>query len=292
MAGVVRGEPRRRMLTDRTRLAVWGDPIAHSRSPRLHAAAYEVLGLDWHYGRERVDEAGFPAALSRLDADWRGLSLTMPLKHVAARSAVSLDDDARRTGAVNTYLLDADGPRGFNTDVGGLARALDEFGVRAPGVIRVLGAGATATSAVVAAARAGAGVVEVRARRVEAAASLRALGPELGIDVRVRALADAASDGEPVDATIAALPGGTDLGPLAEALASTSGPLVDVVYGGWPTPLARAWERAGRPAHDGLTMLLHQALLQVRVFVGGDPSRPVDREDAVLAAMRTALMGD
>ncbi|MBM3716994.1 MAG: shikimate dehydrogenase, partial [Actinobacteria bacterium] len=92
--------------------------------------------------------------------------------------------------------------------------------------------------------------------------------------------------------TIATLPGGTDLGPIADTLASVGGPLVDVVYGGWPTPLAQAWRRAGRDAHDGRGMLLHQALLQVRVFVGGDPALPLDREDAVLAAMRAALVGD
>jgi len=278
------------MLTAPRRLAVWGDPIAHSRSPRLHAAAYDVLALEWEYGRRQVDESGFESAWRSLDADWRGLSLTMPLKHVAARDAISLDDDARLTGAVNTFLLTGDGPRGFNTDVGGLARALEEFGVREPDAIRVLGAGATATSAVVAAARAGARTVEVRARRPEAAAPIAALGDALGVTIRVASLDQPPL--APVDATIAALPGGTDLGRVADDLASVSGPLVDVVYGGWPTPLARAWERSGTDAHDGLAMLLHQALLQVRVFVGGDPGVAVEREAEVLAAMRTALMGD
>ncbi len=278
------------MLTGTAELAVWGDPISHSRSPRLHAAAYAALGLDWNYGRRRVDEAGFPAALADVDADWRGLSLTMPLKHVAARAAVTLDDDARLTGAVNTYLLDPAGPHGFNTDVGGLARALDEFGVRSPRRVRVLGAGATATSAVVSAARAGAESIEVRARRPEAARRLTDLAVHLDARIEITALGDPPVD--VVDATIAALPGGTDLGPVADALASASGPLVDVVYGGWPTPLASAWARAGGDAHDGLGMLLHQALLQVRVFVRGDPASPLDGEDAVLSAMRTALMGD
>ncbi|KSU52477.1 shikimate dehydrogenase [Microbacterium enclense] len=278
------------MLIDRTRLAVWGDPIAHSRSPRLHAAAYGVLGLDWEYGRRQVDEIAFSTALGDLDATWRGLSLTMPLKQVAARTAVALDDDARLTGAVNTLLLSADGPHGFNTDVGGLARALDEIGVTRPEVIRVLGAGATATSAVVAAARAGARLVEVRARRVEAARALAVLGSAVGVEVRPEPLTG--GDVATVDATIATLPGGTDLGPVAETLASTSGPLVDVVYGTWPTPLAQAWTRAGVAAHNGLGMLLHQALLQVRVFVTGDPGQALVHEDAVLSAMRTALVGD
>ena len=53
----------------------------------------------------------------------------------------------------------------------------------------------------------------------------------------------------------------------------------------------KQWLAEGE-AHDGLAMLLHQALLQVRVFVGGDPGVAVEREAEVLAAMRTALMGD
>ena len=53
------------MLTaDATRLEVWGDPIAHSRSPQLHAAAYAVLGLEWSYGRRRVDEVSFVGELA------------------------------------------------------------------------------------------------------------------------------------------------------------------------------------------------------------------------------------
>ncbi|MFJ4038816.1 shikimate dehydrogenase family protein [Microbacterium sp. NPDC090007] len=278
------------MLIGSTRLAVWGDPIAHSRSPQLHAAAYGVLGLDWEYDRRRVDDTRFAAEIRGLDAAWRGLSLTMPLKHVAAARAATVDDDARLTGAVNTYLLTEGGPHGFNTDVGGLARALDEVGVHRPARVRVLGAGATATSAVVSAVRAGAGEIEVRARRPEAAAALTALGPALGVDVRVAPLD--APHPVTVDATIAALPGGTDPGATAGMLASASGPLVDVVYGAWPTPLAVAWADAGVAAHDGLRMLLHQALLQVRVFVNEEPSAPLAREAEVLAAMRAALMGD
>ncbi|MGC0370872.1 shikimate dehydrogenase [Microbacterium sp. SLBN-111] len=277
------------MLTG-TRLAVWGDPIDHSRSPALHAAAYRELGLPWEYGRQRVTEAGFPAALENLDATWRGLSLTMPLKNVAARSAVALDDAARRTGAVNTYLLADDGPRGFNTDVGGLARALREAGVARPRAARILGAGATATSAVLSLAELGAPRVEVVARRPEAVEPLRDLGASLGVEV-VRSSFDAQATPEPVDVTIGALPGKVDAGPGIRPLAENGGLLVDVVYGNWPTSLAEQWLAAGNAAINGLPMLLHQALLQVRVFVGGDPSVPLEREDAVLAAMRAALVG-
>lgn len=277
------------MLTH-PRLAVWGDPIAHSLSPALHTAAYETLGLEWRYGRRRVDAEGFADALGSLDASWRGLSLTMPLKHVAARAAVEVDDRGRRTGAVNTLLLTAEGPRGFNTDVGGLVRALGDEGMPEVGTARILGAGATATSAVVALAELGARRIEVAARRPEAVAPLAVLGEALGVRVVAGALDDVAP--APVEATLATLPGGIDLGVAADALAAAGGLLVDVVYGTWPTPLAEAWARAGGPAVSGRGMLLHQALLQVRVFVAGDAQTPLPDEDRVLAAMRRALVGD
>lgn len=274
-----------------TELAVWGDPIDHSLSPRLHAAAYGVLRLDWTYGRRRVDEAGFVPAVAGLGQAWRGLSLTMPLKTVAARTAATSDRHTVMTGAANTFVLDSAGPRAFNTDVPGLRRALAELGLGDARTARILGSGATATSAVVALADLGAPRVQVHARRPEAAAHLLTLGGELDVVVEVAPLDDRAALSS-VDVTIATLPGGTDLGPAAARFAEHGGTLFDVVYGGWPTPLAHAWWDAGHDAHAGIGMLVHQALLQVRAFVSGDVDAELDGEDAVLAAMRSAVVGD
>lgn len=273
-----------------TKLAVWGAPVAHSLSPRLHAAAYGVLGLDWDYGRREVDAPGFADALAELGTPWRGLSLTMPLKRVAAASASHLDDRARLTGAVNTLLLADDGPHGFNTDVGGLVEAVREQGVAELPFGRILGAGATATSALVAFAELGARRVEVVARRPEAVAALVPLGARLGIEVDTAGFDVAPAADARV--TVATLPGGADLGAAAEPFAAHGGLLVDVVYGSWPTPLASTWRNAGGAAVSGLGMLLHQALLQVRVFVNGSPTDPVADEPLVLAAMREAVVGD
>ncbi|MFD4957571.1 shikimate dehydrogenase family protein [Microbacterium sp. NPDC058389] len=270
------------------RLEVWGDPIAHSRSPQLHAAAYDVLGLDWSYGRRRVDEASFGAELAGLDGSWRGLSLTMPLKGVAHAAAVSRDRRAELTGAVNTMLLDTDGPRGFNTDVGGIVRALAEEGVTAVPRARIVGAGATATSALVALGELGADTVEIVARRPEAVEPLTVLGGRLGIEVTAAPFA--ASPSHDVPLTIATLPGDAPVGDAAaDALAQTGGLLLDVVYGHWPTALSAAWGRAGGTARSGLGMLLHQALLQIRIFGHGDPDAVLDAEPEALQAMRRVL---
>jgi shikimate dehydrogenase len=286
MASLVSRPPGLGVLTGR-RLAVWGDPIAHSRSPQLHGAAYRALGLDWEYGRERVHEASFASRLAQLDEPWRGLSLTMPLKGVAFEAARTRDRAAEFTGAVNTLLLAEGGPHGYNTDVGGIVRFLTEQGVRDPARARIVGAGATATSALMALDTMGVREVEVAARRPEAAEHLMALGERVGVRVTPTSI-DVPTGA--VDLTIATLPGGADIADAtADRLAASGGPLLDVVYGHWPTVLATAWERAGARAWDGSGMLLHQAVLQVRVFVMGDPGSVLPHEDDVDAAMRAAL---
>lgn len=271
----------------RTALAVWGDPIAHSRSPELHAAAYAVLGLPWTYERRRVDASGFDSALGGLDAGWRGLSCTMPLKEAAFRASATRDRHAELTGAVNTLLLGEGPPRGANTDVGGLIGAISQQGVEQIDVARIVGAGRTAASALVALAELGARRVDVHARRPEAVAVLHVLGEAIGVDVVARPLDEV--EGR-ADATLATLPGGAPIGTaVADALAAHGGVLFDAAYDPWPSPLALAWERAGRTAVSGLSMLLHQALLQVRFFVTGETDAPLPDEGAVVVAMRRAL---
>lgn len=268
----------------RSRLAVWGDPIAHSKSPALHAAAYRVLGLDWAYGRSQVSADDFAPALASLDDTWRGLSLTMPLKESAFRAAVTLDRHAELTGAVNTLLL-GEQIAGFNTDVGGIVDALAEAGVPEAGRVRILGAGATAASALVAASEIGAVSVDVRARRPGSAAGLVALGGGLGVAVEVHPFDAALHE---VDLTVATLPGGTELSAdVAAALAASGGVLFDVAYAPWPSSLASVW--GSDRAIAGLGMLLHQAVRQIRVFRHGDPAVALPDEDAVIAAMRAAL---
>ena len=275
-----------------TRLAVWGDPIDHSRSPALHAAAYAVLGLDWRYDRRRVDVAAFGAALDGLDESWRGLSLTMPLKEAAHDAADERDRHAALTGAVNTLLLtsgrQSGSRRGFNTDVGGIVDAVTHAGVIEIGRARILGAGATAASALVALHELGAERVDVRARRPQAADRLRRIADALGVVLSVEDLKSAASD---VDATVATLPSGTILEPgVAEPLAAVGGTLFEAAYAPWPSALAAQWPAAH--VISGIEMLLYQAVRQIRIFRDGSQEQPLPREDVIVAAMRSRAMED
>ncbi|RII92921.1 shikimate dehydrogenase, partial [Clavibacter michiganensis] len=158
--------------TPAVRLAVLGSPIAHSLSPRLHAAAYAVLGLDWTYEAVECTGADLGGVIAGLGSDWRGLSLTMPLKRDVLPLLDVIDETARLAGAANTLLLERDAAgavvrRGANTDVAGIVRALGAAGVERSQRAVVLGAGSTAHSAVVALARMGAHEVVVAARRPE-----------------------------------------------------------------------------------------------------------------------------
>lgn len=276
-------------MTAHARFEVWGDPISHSLSPALHSAAYAELGWPWEYGRRRVDEESFAREWDTLDRNVRGLSLTMPLKTLAFEAGARRDAAATATAAANTLVRTTAGAAAFNTDVDGLVRALREVGAADAARARIVGAGATATSALVALSRLGVREVDLVARRPEAAEALRPLADDLGLSVRVSAL-DA--PGTAVDLTVSTLPGDAPLDArVAGGLAIGGGILFDVVYGSWPTVLGRAWQSVDAPAHSGLGMLLHQAVLQIRIFATGEPTQPLPGEDAVVAIMRRAAVG-
>lgn len=264
------------------RCGVVGDPVAHSLSPVLHAAAYDVLGLDGRYTAHRVPAGGLADFVAGL-AGWRGLSVTMPLKREALGLADDLDVAAQRAGGVNTLLLDPDGSvHGHNTDVPGAVAALAERDVL-PREVTVLGGGATAASLALAAVDLGAASVRfcVRdpARGEEAAAAVRAhpAGPRVEIDLLEAGTVTG-------DLVVSTIPAAAQTEELVAACVTTvghgrAGAVFEALYDPWPTPLARAAEATGTTLVGGLDLLVHQAALQLALFTG---------HPAPLAAMRDA----
>lgn len=276
------------MGSEPRRLAVLGSPIAHSRSPALHRAAYDLLGLDWEYTAIEMDGARLAEFLDSRDDSWRGLSLTMPLKQDVLPLLDEVDELATLTGAANTVLLTDGVRRGFNTDVGGIVRALGDAGCERVGHGVLVGGGATAASALAAMAELGAASVQVLLRRTEAGASIVDLGARLGLRVDVHPIAALATLDD-ADLVVSTLPGGADPGVVASAALRRRTTLFDVAYAPWPTRLVSQWlEEDGTVVH-GLEMLLHQAVLQVRIFTSGDPFQALPDEDAVLDVMRRSL---
>ena len=274
------------------RLAVFGSPIGHSKSPVLHRTAYAHLNLNWEYGSREVVASELAPIVNTMDASWRGLSLTMPLKTAAFNLAGTRDAMATLTGAVNTLRIVGSGPDralfGYNTDVAGITRALAAVGLSHAPHVHILGGGATAASAVVAAAELGALSVDVLARTPEKSAGLIELGRRAGVTVRLSTFSNAPALPDP-QLVISTLPGGSNPPVVYPRHVLTGATLLDVAYDPWPSQLATLWADAGGTVANGLSMLVHQALMQVRIFLFNDPFQPLENEDAVLAAMLTSV---
>jgi shikimate dehydrogenase len=269
------------------RLAVLGSPIAHSLSPDLHRAAYRMLGLDWSYEAVEVGQDGLADFVRSRDENWRGLSLTMPLKVEVFPLLTEVAELARETGSANTVLFEGSSLRGFNTDVYGITRGFERRGRSSLGSVLILGGGATAASALVAAKQLGANAVFVGVREPERASRLVEVGRAQGIDLQVRRLDQLIQIDEALDAVISTLPNGAAVEVGLDPDAIRTAVLFDVAYSPWPTPLAASW--TGETVIGGLEMLVLQALAQVRIFVGGDQEHALDREDEVLVAMLAAV---
>jgi shikimate dehydrogenase len=245
--------------------AVLGSPIAHSRSPQLHLAAYRALGLDgWTYQRIECGADELPGVVSGFGPEWVGVSVTMPGKFAALHFADERTDRAELVGSANTLLRTPSGWRADNTDVDGVAGALGT----ATGAAVVAGSGGTAPAAIVALAELGVTDIAIVARNPDKAAGLVALADRVGVAARFCDLNDAAISDAAAAAGVLVNTLPADV--AARYAASFAGVpvLLDAIYDPWPTPLASAVAAAGGRVISGLQMLLHQAFAQVEQFTG------------------------
>lgn len=248
------------------RAALVGSPVLHSLSPAIWRAAYDALGLKgWTYDVVDTDEVGLAYHLR--NGGFAGLSVTMPLKHAAARL---VDRRVGRTGgAVNTVVFTKHGTEGHNTDVDGIAAGLRLVRPGETGNVVVLGAGGTAAAAVLAAQQAGASSVLLVARNAGPANDLR---ERTGGVARFAPWTRAREEIDAADVVVNTTPKYA----ADELAAGWAGkPLVEVLYDPWPTPLARAAEAGGHPVASGLYVLAHQAVRQIELVTGKRPEAEV-----------------
>ena len=264
--------------SEKTRQAgVMGWPVSHSLSPRLHGYWLKKHGIDGTYVPLAVPPEEFEATLGDLSGQgFVGVNVTVPHKEAAALAVDSLEDTARRIGAVNTVVVAADGSlRGSSTDGFGFLENLKSGapGWRASnGAAVILGAGGAARA--ITAALMDAGVPEVRLtnRTLRRAETLAAdIGGAIDVvpwEDRETALKDAALV---VNATTLGMAGAEPLELSLDALPADA-VITDIVYTPLMTPLLEQGAGRGNPTVDGLGMLLHQARPGFRQWFGVEPA--------------------
>jgi shikimate dehydrogenase len=246
--------------------AVIGSPVRHSLSPALHNAGFAATGVDWTYTAFEVKPGAAAAALDAMRVlGLGGLSITMPHKEDVAQLVDELDPAATALRSVNTVVPLGDGRlKGYSTDGAGFVASLAASDVEIAGKhVVVLGAGGAARAIIDAMARAGAAsiiVVNRSADRANAAAELARGTGAVGQPAAIRDC-DIVVNASSVGMGSADLP--CDAGLLHEGQV-----VADIVYHPRCTALLSAAGAAGARTIEGLGMLVHQAVLQARLWTG------------------------
>ena len=273
------------------RYAVIGNPVAHSRSPAIHARFARETGQRIEYGRLLAPLDGFAAAVAEFAADGgRGLNVTLPFKEQAFELSTRRTPRAEAAGAVNTLSFDGSDVWGDNTDGIGLVRDIEtRLGLSLAGrSLLLIGAGGAAAGAVRPLLDAGVARFAIVNRSPERALELahRSGDPRVqggGFALVERALADGQRFDVLVNATSSGLAG--DRLPLPDALFAGARLALDMFYAPQATPFMAQAEAAACPrCCDGLGMLVEQAAESFFVWRGLRPDTA-----PVYAALRAEL---
>ena len=255
--------------------AIFGHPVAHSLSPRIHAHFGKQTGISLEYRPIDCTADDFTGALQAFAAmGGSGANVTLPLKEAAITHCAVISDRARLAGAINTLIRDGDGWRGDNTDGIGLLRDLrnrQALDLRERRTL-LLGAGGAAHGVAPALLDAGIGELFVVNRTTARADELiDALGQPGRIHSRYyEDLADIGEYDLIINATSAARNSG--MPQLPTSLVGSRTACVDLSYGEAAIPFL-AWARAAnaRTVVDGLGMLVEQAAESFLLWHGVRP---------------------
>jgi shikimate dehydrogenase len=246
------------VMTDR--YAVIGNPVAHSRSPLIHAEFARQTGEDISYDALLAPLDGFrDTALDFRDKGGRGLNVTLPFKHEAWRLADQSSERAKQARAVNTLKFDAGAIVGDNTDGVGLVRDIESnLGFDLTGKrLLILGAGGAAWGVVTPLLAKPILRLTIANRTVSKALELR---QHLGGFSNVEACGFDALAGSQFDLVINATSAGLDgeAPPISKGVFAPGAFAYEMVYGR-VTPFMTLAGNCGARVADGLGMLVEQA---------------------------------
>ena len=267
-------------MTDaKLKAGVFGWPVEHSKSPRLHGHWLKRYGVDGAYVHLPAEPDAFKTEVRRLAAaGWRGANVTIPHKEAALALADRMSDRARAIGAANTLIFENGEIAADNTDGYGFIENLRAGAPtwRPDRPAAILGAGGASRAIIWSLIEAGAPAIRLSNRtRARAEALSDEFGPKVSViewDNRADALADA---GLIVNTTSLGMKGQPPL-ELEFNAAPDDAVATDIVYTPLITPFLEQAEARGLTIVDGLGMLLHQARPGFEAWFGAAPE--VDEE--------------
>jgi shikimate dehydrogenase len=281
-------------------LAIIGDPIEHSITPRIQNAAWQALresGL-----AADVVNVAFRVPAGNLEAAVRGaralgllgLMVTIPHKERVLALCDELDESARLMGAANLLQFCDDGTIvGHSSDGWAAIESLKEEGVAVGGArIAMLGGGGAARSLALTFARAGAREIRILNRTLERAATIAAEVRALGVEAQAAALEPstlrAALTGSDllVNATSVGMHPRENESPVPDGVLAPHLAVYDIVYNPLETRLLKAARACGARAVDGLGMLIFTNVYAARVCAGSTLSPAVMRREALRVLRR------
>jgi len=258
-------------MTDR--YAVLGNPIAHSKSPLIHAAFSSQTGQDIHYERILVPLDGFEATVRELITQgYRGVNVTVPFKFEAFRLADETTLRAGDAGAVNTLIFNQTNVVGDNTDGAGLVRDIEvnlNRPIQAQRVL-LLGAGGAAEGVLHPLLERKPSLLVIANRTLEKAGTMIAKRPTSDTELAGCAFNDLS--GQQFDIVINATSAGLTNAalPIPPTVYAADGLAYDMMYG-HDTPFMQQARETGAWAVDGLGMLVEQAAEAFYVWRGVRP---------------------
>ena len=259
-----------------TKYTIFGNPVAHSKSPQMHNAGFELLNIHANYDKTHLED-GTQLKSTFLSNNIQGANITVPHKEVAFNSADEVVGLAKKIGAVNTYINDNGKVKAYNTDAPGFMKAIEEFGDIKTAII--LGAGGTAKAIAVAFNEAG-----IKTTVLNRSENRLSFFKELGCDTYSWDTFECTSYDLVVNSTSAGLkdenlPTPTD---IINNILKNSKNSIDCIYGKM-TPFLNLAKEQGLRYKDGEDMLLFQGVLAFELFTG------IKADDSLVKAMRKGL---
>jgi shikimate dehydrogenase len=268
-----------------SRFALLGNPVAHSLSPLMHAAAYEALGLPHTYEAILTTEAELKDRVDELRVgDFGGLNITAPYKRRALELADEVDEVAQQAGAANTLVLRRGKVIAFDTDVTAIAeRVAQFFGAPPRDRALVIGSGGGARGAVAALVGLGIREVAVRAREVPddfpPQAKREPFEANEALDKKTTIIVQCTSAG-----MTGADPGDIVAKVVTWNVLPQNAVAIDMVYSPPETPFIQAARKHQVRCEPGFEMLVSQGALALELWTG-----LVAPRDAMRAAVMQKL---